>query len=166
MFISIQQVLRGREDALDRHGEFNFLGADFPAYEVPRPVPYVVSVKPEGSLVRIGLEFTAVLQAPCARCLAPAKQELHIQKEYVVRESDLADEEAELPFDAEGRLDMQEVAYQEILMEAPLTLLCSDECEGLCPRCGKAKNECGCPKEPQGDERLQVLRQLLSLEDE
>ena len=53
-----------------------------------------------------------------------AAAEMPLEKEYYVRESDLAEEYPELPFTPEGRLDVREMAYQEILMEAPLTLLC------------------------------------------
>ena len=42
--------------------------------------------------------------------------------------------------------------------------LCSEDCKGLCPRCGKNLNlgPCGCRKEP--DPRFAVLEQLLDKE--
>lgn len=164
MFIPIRKLLRTREEAQHLQGSFDFSDSDFPAYTVTQPVPYELHVVPEGGVVRIALQFTPRLQAPCARCLLPASVDLPLEKEYCVRESDLDDEYPELPFTPDGRLDVREMAYQEILMEAPLTLLCSETCKGLCPRCGVAKETCDCPEQPQGDERLQVLRQLLQEE--
>ena len=48
-------------------------------------------------------------------------------------------EEPELPFDENGRLDVRELCYQELVMEVPTVLLCSDDCAGLCPICGRRK---------------------------
>ena len=45
-------------------------------------------------------------------------------------------------------------------------LLCSPDCAGLCPRCGKKKAECVCPPEEEetapADARLAILKSLLN----
>ena len=71
--------------------------------------------------------------------------------------------DAELPFDERGRLDLKELCYQELVSEIPSVLLCSEDCKGLCPICGR-RNPCACTQETNGDvvdERLAILKTLL-----
>ena len=43
-------------------------------------------------------------------------------------------------------IDLTEGVREEIILRLPLKNLCSEDCKGLCPRCGKDLNEgpCGC----------------------
>jgi len=43
-------------------------------------------------------------------------------------------------------IDLTEGVREEIMLNLPLKNLCSEDCKGLCPRCGKDLNEgpCGC----------------------
>ena len=61
-------------------------------------------------------------------------------------------------------LDLNEFIYQEIQLFLPQKMLCSDDCKGLCPKCGKNlnKEECSCKKEV--DPRMAALLQLLEEE--
>lgn len=46
-------------------------------------------------------------------------------------------------------VDLTEDLREDILMAFPQHFLCSDDCKGLCPRCGQNRNlaDCGCPEE-------------------
>ena len=60
----------------------------------------------------------------------------------------------------------EELAYQELIFEVPAVLLCSADCQGLCPICGK-KKAAGCSCQPAdnaapADARLSILKELLS----
>lgn len=162
MFIQIRKLLRQREDPVHLTGQLDFSGWDFPGYEIPAAVVCEVDAIPEGGAVRVQLWADAEAESHCGRCLAPAKQPLNVDREYLLRAEDLDEEFPELPLTADGRLDVTELVYQELLFEAPQVLLCSEDCKGLCQRCGKPVAECGCESEPQGDPRLQILRQLLT----
>ena len=61
-------------------------------------------------------------------------------------------------------LDLDDYVYQEIQLFLPQKMLCSDDCKGLCPKCGKNLNreKCGC--QPEVDDRLSALLQLLDEE--
>ena len=62
----------------------------------------------------------------------------------------------------DGFLDMDEPLREQIEMEFPVRFLCSDDCRGLCPKCGKNLNEgdCGCATK-EIDPRLAPLAKLL-----
>ena len=70
----------------------------------------------------------------CARCLEERTRRFHVIKTYCVREADLSDPDAELSFTPDGKLDVRELAYTELVLEVPTVLLCSDDCAGLCPK--------------------------------
>ena len=71
--------------------------------------------------------------------------------------------QVDLPLRPDGKLDVRELAYTELVLEVPTVLLCSDDCAGLCPVCGNRK-PCSCRHETSGsvDERLSILKQLLN----
>lgn len=45
-------------------------------------------------------------------------------------------------------LDLAELAGEQIELVVPMKPLCDENCQGLCPRCGRDLNQgsCGCPK--------------------
>ncbi len=114
-------------------------------------------------MLEIALDITADVAFACARCLEERTRRFHVIKTYCVREADLSDPDAELSFTPDGKLDVRELAYTELVLEVPTVLLCSDDCAGLCPVCGNRK-PCSCRHETSGsvDERLSILKQLLN----
>jgi uncharacterized protein len=59
-------------------------------------------------------------------------------------------------------VDIDEVVSSAIILESDMQLLCSEDCKGLCPVCGKNLNEgpCDCP--PETDPRLEKLKQFMT----
>ena len=116
--------------------------------------------------VRTVEEVKAQVEGECARCLAPVQQAYDFTREYLVRLRDLDDPDFELPLDEKGCLDLRELVYQELIFEVPRVLLCSPDCPGLCPICGKRKADgCSCQTAEAAaptDARLSILKQLLS----
>lgn len=60
------------------------------------------------------------------------------------------------------KLELDEVVKTDIILELPAKFLCSEDCKGLCMKCGKNLNEgdCGCDK-GSVDPRLEILKQLI-----
>lgn len=166
MFLPIRKYFRKTEPPLQMQGELDFLDQRFDAFSIAGAAQYTLKIEPEEGTARVYLNVNVPVQAECARCLGPADRRLLIEQEFQVREEDLTDEMAELPFTEDGSLDTEELVYQEVLLEAPTIFLCSDDCEGLCQRCGRPKSECKCAPEQEGDPRLQVLRSLLQEQDD
>jgi uncharacterized protein len=72
------------------------------------------------------------------------------------REPDEGDEETyELGTDT---LDLAPLARDAVLLGLPMALLCREDCQGLCDRCGADLNDgpCPCPEAPV-DDRWAVL---------
>lgn len=141
-------------------------GRDFDGFRVPEPAGCTFTAVPTMDGAELTLQVQAAAEAECARCLAPVREEYEFTREYTVRPRDLEDPDFELPLDAQGCLEIEELIYQELIFEVPRVLLCSPDCLGLCPICGK-KRAAGCSCQPAEDAappdaRLSILKQLLS----
>lgn len=58
-------------------------------------------------------------------------------------------------------INVAHLAFEEFLLALPFKALCSEECKGLCPKCGHNLNTgpCACVRD-EGDPRLAALRNL------
>lgn len=166
MFLDLRKLFRPDAEVVEGSTAFDFSAEDFVGYQVPGPVQFGWRAVPTGSLVRLWLTMDAQLHAACARCLAPVVQDIRIEKDYAIDEDAVREEYPELPIVAGGQLDLQELAYGELVIEAPPVLLCSEDCPGLCARCGRPAVACDCDAQPEGDPRLQVLKTLLTEDDD
>ena len=61
----------------------------------------------------------------------------------------------------DGEVDVEDLARTAFILDMDAKFLCSEDCKGLCPRCGADLNlgPCGCGKET--DPRLAALAALL-----
>ena len=116
-----------------------------------------------GVLVMKG-SITTCIHGICDRCAAEFDRELEIPIDAVLV-TELANEENEdeWVFTLEGdSADLDDIVRTIFVLNMDSKLLCSDDCKGLCCRCGKNLNDgpCGCQKEI--DPRLAALKQLLN----
>ena len=107
------------------------------------------------------LRFAAALAGPCMRCLADAKQTIHVDSREIEQPGE--SEELHTPYLANGELELRGWVRDALVLALPARLLCRDECAGLCPVCGADLNEAD-PEahrhEQAGDPRWAKLREL------
>ena len=111
---------------------------------------------------------------PCARCLEPAHLpiDVDISVIYVERERapaedeeinpDQADAPDVLTFD-DGLIDLGPELRDELLLAVPVSVLCREDCLGLCFVCGNNRNvtPCDCvAKEKQAQSKFAALAKL------
>lgn len=140
----------------------------------PQPVADVVF--PENAHVKgvmtddagyMRLSLTAALpyRGQCARCLTPVEGVFTLQFERTVAAEGSMTEERLFEMDDAyvmirgGKLDVDQLLREELLMCFPMRLLCREDCRGLCPGCGKplGDGDCTCSKK-EIDPRLAVLK--------
>jgi uncharacterized protein len=90
------------------------------------------------------MDFSAVVDAQCVRCLEDFKQALHtsFQELYTYSLEPLSEDEKSIPED--GYLDFEESISDYILLEFPIKPLCKADCRGLCMVCGQNLNLSSC----------------------
>lgn len=91
------------------------------------------------------VKFT--LNIVCDRCLKELKRDYFYEFKHVIV-SALNSDNGEYIVAENYRVDVNEIALSDLLLELPTKLLCSDDCMGLCPVCGCDLNEseCNCQK--------------------
>lgn len=138
-------------------------------YDVSFPSPMKVTgeITNTAGYMRLNLHISVDYTTHCARCLCDVDGRFTHDLEKTCAPKDLLGDLTEYQlYDyaiiEDGFLDLDEQIAEELLMEFPGRVLCSEDCKGLCQRCGINLNEssCECGK-GEIDPRLEPLRQLL-----
>lgn len=139
-----------------------------PNYEFSKDPQVHLHLDLDGSTVVIKGKVLGDYVTLCSRCAEETKQHLEIPLDLILKPKSerVPDEEQEedLSF---GTYEKQEI-HCEIFSEdflvlgLPFSVLCSENCKGLCSHCGINLNlgSCKCQDEKPGDPRLSVLRQI------
>ena len=162
MILNMGPILRGEITRMDIAYELT----PEPVFDVTFPENAKVSgyLTDDAGYMRLYLTATLPYRGACARCLAPVEGVFTLEFERTVAaEGSISEEQLEENIDAyvmirDGKLDVDEPLREELLISFPMRLLCDEDCEGLCPKCGKPRREgdCGC-SEKEIDPRLAVL---------
>jgi uncharacterized protein len=122
--------------------------------------------------IRLRAGYQGNFEMPCARCLDPVAYRLEEQFDLLFRptgvdaegsERAISTSDTEIGYYDGGRLALEDVLREQVLLSLPPRALCQQECKGLCPRCGKNRNTevCACDTS-QIDARWTALADLRS----
>lgn len=120
--------------------------------------------------VRVRGRINTNIRLDCTRCLETVRRPLDLDFEAVFVDSSIEDVESELEIKDEaldeslvldGQVDLKEVVREQILLALPEQVYCSDDCKGLCPKCGTNRNllDCKCD-DGESDPRWAALKNL------
>jgi uncharacterized protein len=172
MFLSVKELeLRKiRFDETLQPGQIDFSGE-----ELEQVAPLAAKRQAEllaqtDGEVRIQGRYTVEMASQCDRCLGRARFALdtgfdlfYRPASFIAREEEVEiDEgEAEIGFYEGGGLELEDILREQVLLALPMQRVCSDVCKGICPVCGRNRNEteCGC-KLDSHDDRWGALRKL------
>lgn len=127
----------------------------------------VSPVRVEGSAINyegkinVNLRINAQVERTCSRCLERFNEKVEVDSNYVfVKEA--KDDKEDYYIYKNDRVDITDLVLGDIAAKLAMKPLCSENCKGLCPICGKNKNiiDCKCKSE-EIDPRMQVLSKLL-----
>ncbi len=162
MVIDVRPILHTPGKRLDFQFELDLSDLEFDGRKpIVRPVAVEGEVRNTADLLELDLTAEAALDAVCDRC----GKEFPLDKEVTYRcmlAEELQNEESdEIVLLEDGKVDAGELARTAFILGMDSKTLCSEDCKGLCPRCGADLNlgPCSCKKEP--DPRLAALANLL-----
>jgi len=173
MRFNVAALLRSPIGTTRREEVNAIVRVDDPEVEVIAPVRGTVRlIRDHAGILVDGVLSTRVRQ-PCARCLEPAESEValaiaeHFHPTVALPGGPPVSEDPDEALDVATAidelhvLDLAEMVRQALLIGAPLHPLCTPDCPGLCPHCGKPQSgeSCGC--EPPPDPRWEALRAQL-----
>jgi uncharacterized protein len=135
------------------------------------PLHAVLKIRTIGSEVLVDGVLEGDVELLCSRCLIAYTMKVRSPINVVYEPSKvinreehhkLKSDELDMGFYKDDTLDAAEVLVEQLLLNIPMKPLCSQECKGICPKCGADLNitSCNCSTS-EIDTRLKVLEQLL-----
>ena len=133
------------------------------SYPVSEPVLAQGVVRNTAGVLLMKGNITTTIHGTCDRCAAEFDRKIDFPIDVVlVTELSNEENEDEWVFPLQGdSADLDDIVRTVFVLNLDSKLLCSDDCKGLCPHCGKNLNDgpCNCQKEL--DPRFAALKQLL-----
>ena len=132
----------------------------------------------QGSLSKVGREIllkgsiSTEMEMVCSRCLEPLNYDVRsrVSSRYVPGEEagsqdtdvELHASDIEVEYYYDGRIDLTQAVYDQMMLSLPLARLCREDCQGICSQCGVNRNKknCQCSDKDSIDPRLAVLKTL------
>ncbi len=163
MLIDLEPLLQGGKTKLELDAAFDFSNEELDGgYPFSSPVSVKGSIVNRAGIVTMEAAASCTMQYICDRCAAPAEKQLCVPMAHTLvaelnREDD-ADAYIVIP---DGKLDLAQLTWEDLLLFLPSKLLCRDDCKGICPQCGKNLNEGTCECKKEIDPRFAALLDLL-----
>jgi uncharacterized protein len=143
MVIDVRKLKYSGKDECSFHFDYE---ADSSTITLPN-AEYSGTVSVNGTLtlggksVFVDGEIEYSLSAQCSRCLTGVI--FHNIVEFDEEFSETEDVEDVYKF-KKGLVDLTEMINEKILLSMPYSVLCEDDCKGLCPECGANLNQTKC----------------------
>ena len=162
MVIDVRPILHTTGKRLDFRFDLDLSDLEFDGrYPVSRPVLVEGEVRNTADLLELALTVRTTLDAVCDRCGKEFLLEKEAEYRCMLAEELQNEESDEIVLLEDGKTDAGELARTAFILGMDSKTLCSEDCKGLCPRCGADLNlgPCSCKREP--DPRLAALASLL-----
>lgn len=147
MRIDLSPVLGGETDELSIDYPLT-INDEFCGVTFPKPVRVLGTIKNNAGYIALKANAEVRYDTVCDRCLTPISTGFSLDFEKTVALSGtLENEDGDDYLIAEDRmLELDEPLLEAIVLEFPTKHLCSEDCKGLCPKCGRNLNEgfCAC----------------------
>lgn len=104
---------------------------------------------------------------PCGRCLEMVEIPFDIEFEYELdlkqTDDDRKENLDEMSWLTGLDVDMEQLVYNEILLNWPIRVLCKEDCQGICSHCGVNLNKqtCDCDTS-ELDPRMAAIKDIFS----
>ncbi len=165
MIIEIDRLpKKGRKISKD----FEFLSVDLIEENAVflEPVHTELTIKKIGEEISIKGKIKTRLSFTCSRCLVPFEFPIdscfdlvYLPEEIEVVKDELDSEDMNRFFYYSQKIDLEAVVLEQLNLTFPVKPLCSEDCQGICPVCGKIVKEdhCSCERS-DSDPRLEKFK--------
>lgn len=162
MLFDVKPILHTPGKQLEYQFELDLSDVEFSGrYPISRPVAVSGTVRNTAGILELELSARTTLDAVCDRCGKAFLQEKEVPYSCMLAEELQNEDNDEIVLLEDGCVDVGDLARTAFILGMDTKTLCSEDCKGLCPRCGADLNlgPCSCKKET--DPRLAVLAKLL-----
>ena len=169
MTIDISDILKELGGRMSVNCEVNLSDVDFMGdnYHFISPVKINGTISNNGESFILTAQCSAKVKTHCARCM----RSIVVDVDFPLNENLIQDRGEEITdddvivFDGTS-FDLDDIVLDDFLMNTSGHYLCSEDCKGLCPKCGADLNvgDCGCTNEDI-DPRWAGLLDIMNKED-
>lgn len=162
MLLDVKPILHTPGGCLDFQFELDLSDVEFSGrYPVTRPVLISGEVRNAADVLHLDMTARTTLDAVCDRCGRAFPLDKELSYHCMLAESLENGESDEIELLEDGKADIGDLARTAFILGMDTKTLCSEDCKGLCSRCGADLNlgPCSCKKEI--DPRLEALAKLL-----
>lgn len=145
-----------------------FSGVELPEFSLVRADVDCLITR-SGDTIYVRGELKAQIRQECSRCLEPATistggefaYTLVPEKTETAEDLELSAQELETGYYCGDFINIAPIICEQIILQAPMKVLCAENCKGLCPHCGANLNtdSCSCRSE-MVDDRLAALKKF------
>lgn len=168
MLIQLSELFsqEGKEKTYEPHIEMTVYHGSDGDYEIAAKDPVLLRIQNLGKRELYLEGKTALtLVIPCNRCLDPVKVDMGLcfVRTLVLCEAEPGDakELEEQPYLDGGNLDVDQLVRDELILNLPMKVLCSEDCKGICYRCGANLNHEACDCDNGSlDPRMAVIQDV------
>ena len=166
MKIDLTNLFNGSNESVSVDYSLNLKNLSYSTYQpLQKDVEIKGSVYQKADVVYLDISVSFEFIGVCDRCAED------IQKDYCFKLNKILvpSMESDADFDdyivvENGVLSLDELVEEEIQLFLPSKMLCSDDCKGLCTKCGRNLNLGNCDCKKDVDPRMAALLQLLDEE--
>ena len=173
MFLSVKELelRKVRFDETFEPGQIDFSGEELEQVSPLASKGQAELLAHTDGEVRIQGRYSVEMASQCDRCLGRARFALdtafdlfYRPASFIAREEEVEIDEGETEigfYEGQG-LELEDILREQVLLALPMQRVCREDCLGICPVCGRNRNEtkCDCHAGKAGDERWGPLRKL------
>lgn len=165
MVIDVSSVLKESGGEISLDCEINLPDTEFngSTYHFCEPVKVSGRITNNGTTLILRAECDGVLSTQCVRCLKDIDVPVHFNVTETLMKGEKVSEEYEDVIVFEGTtISLDEIIENNFIMNISAQYLCSEDCKGLCPKCGADLNEGGCNcTDDEIDPRWAALKEIM-----
>jgi uncharacterized protein len=162
--------LRSGVEHLERRYEPSALAEGDDDFRVTSPIELNAEVRKDAGNVRLVGRVKTTLELECGRCLDTFTIPVDASFDMLFLpatantgegEREVSDDDLGISYYTGEVIDLGEMMREQFYLALPMKPLCQEDCQGLCPVCGKNRNReaCSC-QQVWVDPRLEPLRKL------
>ena len=134
------------------------------------PARFTGEVRRDEVRTEVRGHVSAKIAADCVRCLETVEQPVEIDFDdiFIDAENEPTDDEIQVSgvdldvsLLTESTIDLAEIVREQLILGTDEPILCEEDCQGLCPKCGGNRNliDCKC-EDDDVDPRWAALKNL------
>lgn len=168
MVVDVSSILKEIGGKIEISGEVFVTEEEFSGVKFTSPAKLSGNITNNGETLILSAHLNCHASTVCARCLKDIEIVLDFDiSEMLAQNNKKYNGEDDIYIFENESVDLTEIIVNNLLSNISGRYLCSEDCKGLCPKCGADLNisECGCDTEVT-DPRWAVLTDIMKSSSE